>query len=59
MCILFISRIYATLDSCYSAQMTGMQEHMLLHTRQSSTQSDRYLCRINTVVSPDDGHILA
>ena len=26
-----------------------------LHTRQSSIQSDKYQCRIDTVISPDDG----
>jgi len=35
------------------------QEHMLLHTRQSSIENNKYKCRINTVVSPDDGHIVA
>jgi len=37
----------------------GPQEHMRLHTRQSSVQNNKYQCRINTVVSPDDGHIVA
>jgi len=32
-----------------------MQEHMLLHTRQSAIQNNKYQCRINTVVPPDDG----
>ena len=31
---------------------------MLLHTSQSSTITSTK-CRINTVVSPDDGHIVA
>ena len=50
--------VYATLSTCYSVWMTGMHEHMLLHTshphRITSTK-----CRINTVVSPDDGPIVA
>ena len=50
--------VYATLGTCYSVWMTGMQEHMLLHTshphRITSTK-----CRTNTVVSPDDGPIVA
>jgi len=36
-----------------------MQEHMLLHTRHSSNRITSTKCRINTVVSPDDGHIVA
>jgi len=48
-----------------------MQEHMLLHTRQSSTQNmllhtrqastqnNKYQVSHNTVVSPGDGHIVA
>ena len=62
--------IYMTLCTCHSVWVTGMQEHMLLHTRHSSTiwscipDSNPYRitsnkCRINTVVSPDDGHIVA
>ena len=43
--------IYATLGTCYSVRMTvwygGWNEI-------TSTK-----CRINTVVSPDDGHIVA
>jgi len=43
----------------FSWRPSGMQEHMLLHTRRSSTQSD-----INQVShwynnSPDDGHMAA
>ena len=36
-----------------------MQEHMLLHIRQTSTQHNKYMCRKNTVVAPDDGTIVA
>ena len=39
--------------------LSGMHEHMLLHTRQSSTQNNNTKCRINTIVSPHDGHIFA
>ena len=99
--------IYATLGTCYSVWMTGVQKHMLLHTRQSflfstcfgrlyahhqekqpylcdtwyllfcmndclvcrsicSCIPDSHLyklastkCRKNTVISPDDGHIVS
>ena len=41
-----------------TGRLSGMQEHMLLHTsdprRITSTK-----CHINTVVSPDDGPIVA
>jgi len=67
-------------NTCYSVWMTGMQEHMLLHTRQntildilcgwlsgmqehmlllSGMQGGMWKCLINTVVSPDDGNIVA
>jgi len=36
-----------------------VQQHMLLHSRQSSTQNNKYQVSHNTVVSPDDGHIVA
>ena len=45
------------LSVCKQA-VSCMQEHMLLHTSQSSTITSTK-CRINTVVSPDDGHIVA
>jgi len=32
---------------------------MLLHSRQSSTQNNKYQVSHNTAVSPDDGHIVA
>jgi len=35
-------RIYATLSTCYSVWTTGMQEHMLLHTRQLFIQNNKY-----------------
>ena len=47
--------VYATLGISYSVWMTDDT----LHTRQSSIQNNKYQVRINTVVSPDDGHIVA
>ena len=46
--------IYATLVffTLYG-WMSGLQ------TRQRLTQSEKYQCRIDTVTSPDDGHIVA
>jgi len=44
-------------NNCVYVTLSGMQEHMLLHTRQSSTQNNK--CCINTVVSTDDGNIVA
>ena len=46
--------IYATLGICHSVWMTGMTPH----TRQSSTQTDKYQVS-HTIISPDDGHIVA
>jgi len=36
-----------------------LQFHSTLHTRQSSTQNNKYQVSQNTVASPDDGHIVA
>ena len=53
--------IYATLGTCYSVWMTvwyagwnSPAYYAVIHTEITSTK-----CRINTVVSPDDGHIVA
>jgi len=35
------SCIYGTLGTCYFVWITGMLEHMLLHTRQSSIQNNK------------------
>jgi hypothetical protein len=45
--------IYVTLGTCYSVWITGMQSDSYPY-RITSTK-----CRINTVISPDDGHIVA
>ena len=39
-------------------RLSGMQEHMLPHTRRPPIQSEKYRCRIFTVSSPDDGEKL-
>jgi len=53
--------IYATLGTCYSVWMTVWyaEWNETVHTRQSSIQGDKYQCRINIEVSPDDGYIFA
>jgi len=33
--------------------------HSTLHTRPSSIQNDKYQLSIDTVIFPDDGHIVA
>jgi len=33
--------------------------HSTLHTKQSSTQNNKYQVSQNTVISPDDGHKVA
>ena len=37
------------------------QSYLLVdqHTKQPPVQSEKYQCRIDTVSSPDDGHIVA
>jgi len=39
--------------------LSGMQGGPFHPAYQSSTQSDKYHCRIDTIISPDDGHIVA
>jgi len=54
--------IYVILVICHSVWMTVCYAgwNSTLHSRQSSTQSDKYnKCRIDTVISPDDRHIVA
>ena len=51
--------IYATFCTCYSVWMTGIEDSR----PPCVSESHRYRitstkCRINTVVSPDDGHIV-
>jgi len=36
-----------------------VQSHPNQQTRQPPIQSEKYQCRIDTVSSPDDGHIVA
>jgi len=39
--------------------LVGMMSHPNEQTRQPTTQSEKYKCRIDTVSSPDDWHIVA
>jgi hypothetical protein len=45
--------IYATLDICHSVQTTAWYAYSHPH-RATNTK-----CRIDTLISPDDGHIVA
>jgi hypothetical protein len=47
-----------------SVDVSGNYVHIIrwlsgLQIRQSTIQSEKYQCRIDTVSSPDDGHIVA
>ena len=48
-----------TCPSSGETTVSVIQEHMFLHTRQSSHTLTSTKCHINTVVSPDDSHIVA
>jgi len=49
--------IYATLSTCYSVWMTVWYAECIPDSHPYRITSTK--CRINTVVSPDDGHIIA
>jgi len=56
---IFISLLYmfrATMCPS-SGEITVSMRHLSL--RMSPIQSDKYQCRIDTVISPDDGHMVA
>ena len=48
--------IYATL---VFFALFGCVSALLQQTGQSPKQSEKYQCRLDTVISPDDGHIVA
>jgi hypothetical protein len=52
--------VYAILGTCHSVWVTVWYAGWNLHTRQSSTHTvTNTKCRIDTVISPDDGHTVA
>jgi hypothetical protein len=53
-CLVRRVEVYVTLGTCYSVWMTVSYAGSNTEDGITSTK-----CRINTVVSPDDGHIVA
>jgi len=58
---IYATLVFFTLYGWLSGLLVGMRLHFHPNeqTRQPPVQSEKYQCRIDTVRSPDDGHIVA
>jgi len=57
--VTIIRRTYCIHATLVFFTLCGWLSGLLQHTRQPDRQSEKYQCRIDTLSSPDDGHIVA
>jgi len=56
---IYMTLVFFILYGGLSGLLVGMRSHPNQRSRQPPTQNKKYQCRIDTVSSPDDGHIVA
>jgi len=56
---IYATPVFFTLCGWLSGLLVGNESHPNQQTRQPPTQREKYQCRIDTVSSPDDVHIVA
>ena len=59
-CCIYASMVFFPLYGWLSDLLVGMRlSHSNQQTKQPPIRREKYQCRVDTVISPDDGHIVA